>query len=96
MLGYALEPTFVVLQQLGHNQRDAKTLIRHYQRAFDETQDHQRKGASPAKQILRARRSVSAAGERGPIPVQSPPSSSGQRTARARPRKSARVSAERR
>lgn len=39
MMGYAGLPDVVVLAQMGHNQRENKTLIRYYQRAYDEGEE---------------------------------------------------------
>ena len=39
MMGYAGLPNFVALAQMGHNQRENKTLIRYYLRAYEEGED---------------------------------------------------------
>jgi len=39
MMGYAGLPNFVALAQMGHNQRENKTLIRYYLRAYEEGEE---------------------------------------------------------
>ena len=55
MMGYAGLPDVVVLAQMGHNQRENKTLIRYYQRAYDEGEEETAVRVSIEDQIVRAR-----------------------------------------
>jgi integrase len=55
MMGYALLPDFVALEQIGHNQREKKTLMRHYLRALGDAEERQAVGVPVAEQIEKAR-----------------------------------------
>lgn len=58
MLGYALTPPHLVIRYIGHE--DARTTMRYYQRAFDET--YLRAGVPMAEQMRRARATIEALG----------------------------------
>lgn len=55
MMGYSGLPNFVALTQMGHNQRENKTLIRYYQRAYDEGEEETAVRVPVEEQIARAR-----------------------------------------
>jgi hypothetical protein len=55
MMGYEGLPNFIALTQMGHNQRENKTLIRYYSRAFDQAEEETAVRAPVADQITRAR-----------------------------------------
>lgn len=55
MMRYEGLPNFIALTQMGHNQRENKTLIRYYSRAFDQAEEKTAVRAPVADQIARAR-----------------------------------------